>query len=159
MRVMLILTYVMKILYSHGNQSLLYASYLHCYQLECLIRPCFDQVLSLIFMQKDADILKWLNNGHDRKTKKTIRQSTDDYDNTPLSAGYAYDHCNVIVMLISHDDVIKWRHFPPVNVEFPAQRPVTRSFDVFFDMRLDTRLSKHSRGWWFETPSRPLWRH
>ena len=50
-----------------------------------------------------------------------------------------------------HDDVIKWKHFPryhwllaicagnsPVHGdEFPAQRPVTRSFDVFFDLRLN----------------------
>ena len=43
--------------------------------------------------------------------------------------------------------------------EFPAQRPVTRSFDVFFDLSLNKRLSKQSRGWWFETQSRPLWRH
>ena len=41
----------------------------------------------------------------------------------------------------------------------PAQRPVTRSFDVFFDLRLNKRLSKQSWGWWFETPSRSLWRH
>ena len=43
--------------------------------------------------------------------------------------------------------------------EFPAQRPVTRSFDVFFDLRLNKRLSKQSWGWWFEMPSGPLWRH
>ena len=30
----------------------------------------------------------------------------------------------------------------PVAGEFPAQRPVTRSFDVFFDLRLYKRLSK-----------------
>ena len=47
----------------------------------------------------------------------------------------------------------------PVIGELPAQRPVTRSFDVFFDLRLNKRLSKQSGGWWFETPSRPLWRH
>ena len=47
----------------------------------------------------------------------------------------------------------------PVTGEFPAQRPVTRSFDVFFDLRPNKRLSKHSWGWRFETPSRPLWRH
>ena len=41
----------------------------------------------------------------------------------------------------------------------PAQRPVTRSFDVFFDLRQDGRLSKQLWGWWFETPSRSLWRH
>ena len=33
----------------------------------------------------------------------------------------------------------------------PAQRPVTRSFDVFFDLRLNKRLSKQWWGWWFET--------
>ena len=43
--------------------------------------------------------------------------------------------------------------------EFPTQRPVTRSFDVFFDLRLNKRLSKHSWGWWFETLSWSLWRH
>ena len=37
--------------------------------------------------------------------------------------------------------------------EFPTQRPVTRSFDVFFDLRLNKRLSKQPWGWWFETPS------
>ena len=47
----------------------------------------------------------------------------------------------------------------PVPGEFPAQRPVTRSFDVFFDLRLNKRLSKQPWGWWFETLSRPLWRH
>ena len=47
----------------------------------------------------------------------------------------------------------------PVLGEFPAQRPVTKSFDVFFDLRPNKRLSKQWRGWWFETPSSPLWCH
>ena len=47
----------------------------------------------------------------------------------------------------------------PVTGKFPAQRPVTRSFDVFFDLRLNKRLSKQWWGWWFETQSHPLWRH
>ena len=47
----------------------------------------------------------------------------------------------------------------PVTGELPAQRPVTRSVDVFFDLRLTKRLSKQWWGWWFETPSCPLWRH
>ena len=66
---------------------------------------------------------------------------------------------------LGHDDVIKWKHFPqywpfargihrsPVN-----SPPVTRSFDVFFDLRPNKRLSKQSWGWWFKTPTRPLWR-
>ena len=41
----------------------------------------------------------------------------------------------------------------------PTQRPVTQSFDVFFDLRLNKQLSKQSCGWWFETLSLPLWRH
>ena len=66
-----------------------------------------------------------------------------------------------------HDDVIKWKYFPrncPFvrgihrSGEFPTQRPVTRSFDVFFDLRLNKRLSKQPWGWWFETPSWSLWR-
>ena len=38
----------------------------------------------------------------------------------------------------------------PVTGEFPLQRPVTRSFDVFFDLSLNKRV-RRSR--WFETPS------
>ena len=47
----------------------------------------------------------------------------------------------------------------PVTGEFSSQRPVTRSFDVFFDLRLYKRWSKQSWSWWFETPTRSLWRH
>ena len=47
----------------------------------------------------------------------------------------------------------------PVIGEFPAQRPVTRSFDVFFNLHLNKWLSKQSCGWWFETPTCPLWCH
>ena len=47
----------------------------------------------------------------------------------------------------------------PVTGEFPAQGPVTRSFDVFFDLRLDRKLSKQWKRWWFETPPRSLWCH
>ena len=47
----------------------------------------------------------------------------------------------------------------PVTGEFPAQRPVTLSFDDFFDLHLDKRLCKQLWGWWFETPLRPVWRH
>ena len=77
---------------------------------------------------------------------------------------------DVYRIYVRHDDVIKWRHFPrywpfvrgvhrsPVN--FPhAQRPVTRSFDVFFDLRPNKRLSEQSWGWWFDMLSCSLWRH
>ena len=47
----------------------------------------------------------------------------------------------------------------PVPGEFPTQRPVTRSFVFFFDLRRIKGLNKQSWGWWSETRSRPLWRH
>ena len=68
-----------------------------------------------------------------------------------------------------HDDVIQWKYFPRYwpfvrgihrsSVNSPHKRPVTRSFDVFFDLHPNKRLSKHLWRWWFEPPSRPLWRH
>ena len=47
----------------------------------------------------------------------------------------------------------------PTTGEFPSQRPVTWSFDVFFDLRLNKWLSKQLWGWWFATPLHLLWRH
>ena len=46
-----------------------------------------------------------------------------------------------------------------VTGEFPTQRPVTRSFDAFLDLRLNKRLSEQPRRRWFETPSSSLWCH
>ena len=43
--------------------------------------------------------------------------------------------------------------------EFPTQRPVARSFGVFFDQRMDKRLSKQSRRRWFEMWWRSLWHY
>ena len=47
----------------------------------------------------------------------------------------------------------------PVPGEFPTQRPVTGSFDIYFDLRLNKRLSKQSWGWWYETLPCPLGRY
>ena len=47
----------------------------------------------------------------------------------------------------------------PVPGEFPTQRPVTQSFNVFSDLCLNKQLNKQSWGWWLETLSRSLWCH
>ena len=52
-----------------------------------------------------------------------------------------------------------WVRNSLVTGEFPSQRPVMRSSDVFFHLRLNKRLNKQSWGWWFQTPSLSLWRH
>ena len=60
-----------------------------------------------------------------------------------------------------HDDAIKWKHFRvtgPLCCEFLGHRWI-RSFDIFFHLWLNIRLSKQWWGWWFETPSRSLRRH
>ena len=48
---------------------------------------------------------------------------------------------------------------PLVNGGFPSQRPMPRSFNVFFDLRLKKWLNRQSRCRWFEKPSRSLWYH
>ena len=73
---------------------------------------------------------------------------TEWFDNQPMLCLICifYETLNYIIMLISlcfqdisvHDDVIKWKHFP----RHKGQRPVRRSFDVFFELRLNKRLSK-----------------
>ena len=82
------------------------------------------------------------------------------------STAYAADwHCNTCELIYLHN-CTRWRHQmktfsallafcvenSPVTGEFPAKRPVTRSSDVLFDLRLNKRLSKQSLGWCFETP-------
>ena len=74
---------------------------------------------------------------------------------------------SIPTFLMVHDDVIKWKHFLRY---WPFVRGIHRSpvnsphkgqwcFDVFFDLRLNKRLRKHSWGGWVERPSRSLWRH
>ena len=91
-----------------------------------------------------------------------------------MNAFLGKDPCHVTSLSNHAADILSWwRHQmktfsallalcagkSPVTGEFPAQRPVTRSFDVFFDLRPNERLSKQWWGWWFETQSCPLWRH
>ena len=46
-----------------------------------------------------------------------------------------------------------------ITGEFPSQWPVTRSFDVFFDLCLNKQLSKRWICQWFEMQSCSLWHH
>ena len=71
-------------------------------------------------------------------------------------------YCTCVMMTSSNGNI--FRVTGPLSGEFtgpgefPTQRPVTRSFDVFFDLRLNKQLSKQPWGWWFETPLWSLWR-
>ena len=63
----------------------------------------------------------------------------------PLTCYFA---CNFIMMASSRGNNFRvtgplWGASTSPQVVFPSQRPVTRSFGVFFDLRLNKRLSKH----------------
>ena len=64
------------------------------------------------------------------------------------------DQC---MMTSSDDNISLCAGNSPIIGEFPSQRPVTRTFDVFFDLRLNKWLSKQSWDWWFGMPLRSLW--
>ena len=89
-------------------------------------------------------------------------QSKKDIEFNRISKGvYLMNVMQCILMTSSNGDIfpVTGHVCGEFTSEFIAQKPVMRSFGVFFDLRLNERLSKHSWGWWFETPSPPLWRH
>ena len=86
-------------------------------------------------------------------SKRANRSATAIHKNKRIANSWAELHIDH-----SSDSIMTRKNYWPF-VQFPAQRPVTRSFDVFFDLCLNKRLSKQSSGWWFEAQSRPLWRH
>ena len=68
-----------------------------------------------------------------------------------------------VMMTSSNENIFRvtgplWDELP-VTGGFPSQRPVTRCFDVLFDVGRNKWLSKQSSHRWFETPSLSLWRH
>ena len=123
----------------------------HC---KSQIRPtvfyggCSLQIRRLVHLD---DALLWENNG-----------------NCPATMT-----CSIIVLMTSRPSRAWWRHQmeifsellvfcagnSPVTGEFPAQRPVTRTFCVFFELRLNQQLSKQWRRRWSEIPSRSSWRY
>ena len=104
--------------------------------------------------------------------QKSNIKLTDFYKVLFLSQLLFYDGLNLAVFVcLSQVQLIKgtwWHHQmealaalqtlcagnSPVTGELPTQRPATRSFDVFFDLRLNKPLGKQSQGWWFEMLSR-----
>ena len=114
---------------------------------------CFTSTSAIIWYQPEGVRLPW-----------------KVWVNRPASAhNTAQPAWTLREILCVHDDVIKRKHFlrywpfvrgihrSPVNS--PHKGQVTRSFYFFFDLRLNKRLNKHWWGWWFQAPSRSLWRH
>ena len=73
-------------------------------------------------------------------------------------------HSSLHMMTSSNGNIFRltgpWAGNSPVIDEFPSQKLVKWSVDVFFDLRhLNKRLCTQSRHRWTETPSRSLWHH
>ena len=92
-----------------------------------------------------------------------------------LLQAFMFSHKLMLTLVFSHPLLNKpwWHHQmeicaaslafcvgnSPVTGEFPSQRPVMRSFDIFFDLHLNKALCTQSRHRWFETPSCPFLCH
>ena len=99
---------------------------------------------------------------------KCVGQFNDLFRATHSIGSDPYIVCDITTekpclhMMASSNGNIFWPYVRGIHrwpVNFPAQRPVTRNFDVFFDLRINKRLSNQSWGWWFQMPSWSLWRH
>ena len=110
----------------------------HSWHLTCTLGICFVEAKLLSYFPLRHQVIDYIN----LILTSTVNQSWWRHQMETFSASLAICVGN-----------------SPVIGEFPAQRPVTRSLDVFFDLRLNKRLSEQSWGWWFETSVRPLWRH
>ena len=117
------------------------------------------------------EFVKWVQKVQIWNTSTSLRGQWDNMG--LLIPGLSVVKCNTgrvnyntEVLIIELNQIILFYHktllIPgnsPAIGEFPAQSPVTRSFDVFYDLRQSKRLSKQWWDWWFETPSRSLWRN
>ena len=110
----------------------------------------------------DLDVLIKIKGGLSRSV---VTFRTDKRTPYVRSSAYSYIPMVGIFYGMMSSNANIWRITGHLCGEFtghrwiPRQRLVTRSFDLFFDLRLNKRLNKQWWGWWFETPSRPLWRH
>ena len=129
-------------------------------------------------LQKLISVSEWISGIHTRPCRKrskdpTMKTKSKIYSTLAVSVATGVVYYTLMFVSCSGYSCTWWRHQvetfsvllafcagnSSVIGEFPAQRPVTRSFDVFFDLCLNERLNKQSLGWCFETPSRSLWRH
>ena len=103
-------------------------------------------------IKENSNTVRHLNNGTDHRHSKSCCDKSSPARRTMISWWHHQMGTFSALLAICAGN-------SSFTGEFPAQRPVTRSFDVFFHLRMDKRLSKPSRRWWLETPSCSLWRH
>ena len=96
------------------------------YSSRCVLDKCADQEKA----DADAHAL-W----HRLAERGVILQKSDDMDVKAMMMS-SNEKCSTLLALCEGN--------PKVTGEFPTQKPVTWSFDIFFDLRLNKWLNKQS---------------
>ena len=135
-------------LYEHTGHSKTYKHVLDCVSTNKSTTGSYGWINPMILMHGS-----WTHNRNKTKHNKTILIF---YELHSIPHGLSNNHCNPMINFDKICAAISWwRHqleafstllafcagYSPVTGEIPAQRPVTRSFDVFLDLRLKQQLS------------------
>ena len=97
---------------------------------------------------------------HTINATTAINAMMNSYYSDVIMGSMAYLVTGILVVYSTvYSGADQRKHHSSDPGEFPSQRPVTYSFDVFFDLRPNKRSSKKSRRRWCETLSPSLWRH
>ena len=101
-------------------------------------------------------ICAWINIWVNNREAGDLRRNRAQYDVIVMKDNALTGLANCLCAYENtHDDVIKWKHFPRYwpfvrgihwSPEFPSQRPVTWSFDVFFDLHPSVRCGARPSG-------------
>ena len=112
----------------------------------------FTGLFHQVILQSGSELAVWAINGPGQRPEHYTRDVSSNCVLSIFRVSFDYDTWWRHQMEIFSASLVLCAGNSPVTGEFPLQRPVTRSFDVFFDLRLNKRLSKQSWGWRFETP-------
>ena len=111
---------------------------------------------ALMFSLICAWINDWVNNreaGHLRRYRTSLWRHRNAITWESQHSRDEAEGNSEIMMTSSNGDIFSVTGYlcGDFTGEFTSQRPVTRSFDVFFDLHLIKRLSKQLCGWWFDS--------
>ena len=98
-------------------------------------------------------ICAWINGWVNNREAGDLRRHRAHYDVSVMFKNFTTGYLSWVIRFPRYWLVVRGIHCRVTGL-FPSQRPVTRSFDVLFDLSLNKRLNKQSRRMWFETPSR-----
>ena len=121
--------------------------------LEYILRGLVDNNIAFIQVM----VCPWTG----KKSTSLLSELTMNY--SLISLQFSYCYIRYLLWNCIHDEVMTWKHFlrywpfvrgnPLVTlvIDWRIQRAVRRSFDVFFEVRLNKQLDKQQSCQWSET--------